>query len=186
MADDQLVIAIRDAEAADAEALASVGLTSFKATYEGTASEEDMATHLERYFSAEAVRAEMGRSDQGYLVAAVDAEPVGLAKWRQGYCPDEVPASDSIEIQQLYVLPERQGFGIGGRLVEAVIHITKKHAAHGIWLSVWEHADWAIGFYRKIGFREIGKTGFSLGKTQHTDLLLWLPVEVQSRCGAVR
>lgn len=169
-------VVIHEALTADVEALADVGLASFRATYASTASETDLESHLERYFSVAAIRNEMSRPDQGYLIARVDQEPVGLAKWRFGYCPDEVPESNSIEIQQLYILPGNQRHGLGGRLVAAVIDIAERRAARGIWLSVWEHADWAIRFYSKTGFREVGKAGFKVGETLHTDLVMWLPL----------
>jgi GNAT superfamily N-acetyltransferase len=51
-------------------------------------------------------------------------------------------------IRHAYVWPERQGRGIGGRLLE---HLTGS-ASRRMLVGTWAAAEWAIRFYRRHGF----------------------------------
>lgn len=169
-------IEIRPAVSSDIDALSAVGLASFKATYGGLSSAADEVAHLDAYFSPDAVAREMALPDRRYLLATVDGQPAGLAKLREGDGPDTIPHSPAIELQQLYVLPDKQRYGIGARLIRAVVD-TANNSVRGVWLSVWRQADWATSFYRKLGFTDVGTAEFRIGKTIHTDFLMWLPID---------
>jgi len=51
-------------------------------------------------------------------------------------------------IRHAYVWPDRQGEGVGGRLLE---HIASS-ATHRMLVGTWAAAEWAIRFYRHHGF----------------------------------
>jgi GNAT superfamily N-acetyltransferase len=52
-------------------------------------------------------------------------------------------------IRHAYVLPDRQGHGIGGALLEYLRGLTTRRMLIGTWAA----ADWAIRFYRRHGFQ---------------------------------
>jgi ribosomal protein S18 acetylase RimI-like enzyme len=55
---------------------------------------------------------------------------------------------------------------------------TARQEGHaGLWLSVWQDADWATGFYEAYGFRRAGTAEFHLGHSRFTDHLMWLALE---------
>jgi len=54
-------------------------------------------------------------------------------------------------IRHAYVSPERQGHGVGGRLLE---HITSS-ATRRLLVGTWAAAEWAIRFYRHHGFEPL-------------------------------
>jgi GNAT superfamily N-acetyltransferase len=59
----------------------------------------------------------------------------------------------------IYVLPERWGTGIGGRLLDAVIDEAKRRAGHHIYLWTHEHQhERAHRLYRSRGFAPTGHT----------------------------
>ena len=89
-----------------------------------------------------------------------------------------MPASRALELHQVYVLPDAQRAGVGGRLIAAAADFARDKAADGIWLSVWEDAPWAVNCYRKYGFEEVGTAVFTLGATVYNDLVMWRPVEL--------
>ena len=97
-------VVIRDAGVADAELLAAVGSSSFRDAYGAHSEASDLEAHLQKYFSGQAIQAEMKSGQSSYLLAIVNDTPCGLAKYRKAACP--VPGGDdnAIEIQQLYVL----------------------------------------------------------------------------------
>jgi len=175
MTDAQPVITVRAAVAADIDALEHIGVESFTATYGDTTPPRDMAAHLDANFTADALRYAMENTSCHFLLASVDAKPAGFVKLRDENRPVEIPASNVLEIQLLYILPTFQRMGLGDRLVTAAADLGKETAVQGLWLSAWEHADWAINFYRKVGFCEVGTQEFRIGQTVFTDLLLWLP-----------
>jgi GNAT superfamily N-acetyltransferase len=55
-------------------------------------------------------------------------------------------------IRHAYVLPSRQGRGIGGALIEHLLGGTTRPLLVGTWAA----ATWAIAFYERHGFRLVG------------------------------
>jgi GNAT superfamily N-acetyltransferase len=51
-------------------------------------------------------------------------------------------------IRHAYVLPDSQGCGIGGALLEHLRSLSTRHMLVGTWAA----ADWAVRFYRRHGF----------------------------------
>ncbi|MDX1498914.1 MAG: GNAT family N-acetyltransferase [Woeseiaceae bacterium] len=174
-------VQVRPATAADVPGIAAVGTRAFRAAYGPSTRPEDAAVHLERYFSAAAVRRALATAGCRYLVAEADATIAGFALLRAGAPPADVPADNALEVGQLYVAPERQRLGAGRALIEAAAALASAEAAEGIWLTTWEDADWAIAFYTGIGFRRVGSADFPVGAPHYRDALLWLPV---ARTGA--
>lgn len=169
---------IRAAITEDVEAISAIGHVSFRKAYEDWSEPDDLVAHLESFFSEAAIRGEMQLPGRTYLLALHDGAAAGFVKIRESARPDEIPASRAMELQQVYVLPDQQRFGIGGRLIEAAARDAQEKAADGIWLSVWEDAPWAVNCYRKYGFEVVGTTQFQLGSSLYSDLLMWRPVEM--------
>ena len=169
-------VRIRPASLGDAATIADVGARAFRAAYGPHANRDDIEAQIRDYFSVAAVRSALEQQGQRYLLASVGGLPGGIAKFRQAPCPLPGGDENACELQQLYVLAEKQGHGLGRRLVDAVTDIARQDGARGIWLSAWEFADWAIGFYKNIGFTALGTVEFRLGTTVHNDRLMWLPL----------
>ena len=164
---------MRAARIEDVHALSAIGQASFRAAYEQWSEPDDLEQHLDSFFSSEAVRAEIQRPEIDYLIALVHGAPAGLVKICAGVAPDDVPCGNPLQLSQVYVMPEQQRYGVGARLIDAAAAFARQQVADGIWLSVWEDAPWAVNFYRKCGFAEVGVTDFKLGQSVYTDLLMW-------------
>ena len=171
-------ITIRQATVDDVSALSAIGHESFLAAYENFSEPDDMIAHLDAFFSEEAILKEISLPGRNYLMALIGDMPAGFVKIQESNRPDEVPASRALELHQVYVLPDKQRFGIGGELIETAARFARDKAADGIWLTVWEDAPWAVNCYRKYGFEEVGKVDFQLGKSTYNDLLMWRQVEL--------
>lgn len=169
-------ITVRGADIDDIPAISSVGHASFRTAYENWSQPDDLIAHLDAYFSETAVVTAMQTPGCQYLVARNAIQVAGFVKISDCRHPDEVPATKSLELSQVYVLPDQQRDGIGGRLLDAAAAYAREQAADGIWLTVWEDAPWAINCYRKYGFEQVGMIDFQLGKTIYNDLLMWRPV----------
>lgn len=177
MATDHPEIEIRDAGIDDVDVLAEVGGHSFVETYAASSGRNDIEAHVDQYFGAAAVRREIEQHRGRYILALVDGSPGGFAKYRDADCPTDAGLTNPVELQQLYVLQRRQRLGLGGRLVSAVFEKAEQRKASGVWLSVWQDADWAVSFYRKTGFNVVGTAAFALGSTNYDDFVMWRPID---------
>ena len=63
------------------------------------------------------------------------------------------PVDDVELIRHAYVAPGRQRGGVGRALLEHLI----ARATRPILVGTWAAAEWAIAFYRRHGFEEVGR-----------------------------
>lgn len=95
--------------------------------------------YQEPYMSLEELRHEMsemvmfGYQDEDELLAVAGYQPV----------------KDVTLVRHIYVLPEFQRRGIGGKLLT---QITSMATTREVLVGTWEAATWAIRFYQKHGF----------------------------------
>jgi GNAT superfamily N-acetyltransferase len=61
------------------------------------------------------------------------------------------PVRDVDLIRHAYVLPGRQGQGVGGALLEHLM----RSATRRVLVGTWAAAEWAIRFYRRHGFQQV-------------------------------
>jgi len=67
--------------------------------------------------------------------------------------------------------------GVGRALMDRAVAAAREQGCAGLWLSVWQDADWATAFYEAYGFRTTGTAEFRLGRTCYEDYLMWLPLD---------
>ena len=167
---------VRQAMSADVAAMSSLAMRSFTDAYADSSEPDDLEVHLVEHFGEAAILREMAAPGVRYFVADSDGSLAGLVKLRNSPLPDQVPADTATEIQQLYVDTAVQRAGVGQKLVQRAVEVTREARVGGIWLSVWTEADWATSFYRKCGFAPLGELEFFLGRTRYVDYLMWLPL----------
>ncbi|WP_333822701.1 GNAT family N-acetyltransferase [Pinisolibacter sp.] len=101
-------------------------------------------------------------------LAEVDGVAVGFALWFHSYSTFQGAAG--IYIEDLFVLPEARGHGVGKALV---VHLARRCRDEGLGRLHWAVLDWnapAIAFYRSLGavmrdeWRAMGLTGAALEK----------------------
>lgn len=91
-----------------------------------------------------------GRAPQAEAVIAyADGTPVGLAIWFHNY--STFLGRRGLYLEDLFVLPEWRGHGIGRALL---VHLAGIAVARGCGRMEWSVLDWnepAIGFYKSLG-----------------------------------
>ncbi|TGE27191.1 GNAT family N-acetyltransferase [Hymenobacter metallicola] len=155
--------------------LAELGRQTFHDTFAADNSAADMAEFLAATFSPEKQLAELNAPDTTFLVAQMQQEPVGYAKLKLGSAlglEEGKDATARLEIERLYVRQDWIGTGLGASLMRRAIEEARTHACRTVVLGVWERNEAAIAFYRRFGFKEIGKHEFRLGQDIQTDLIL--------------
>jgi len=83
------------------------------------------------------------------VIAHVDGQPAGFALWFHNY--STFLARPGLYLEDLFVLPEWRGHGVGRRLLS---HLAGVAVERGCGRMEWAVLDWnepAIGFYRKLG-----------------------------------
>jgi ribosomal protein S18 acetylase RimI-like enzyme len=57
------------------------------------------------------------------------------------------------------LLPRAQGRGYGRRMIEALLERLRGRGVPGVHLGVSVHNGRAVGFYERLGFRELTRAG---------------------------
>lgn len=85
----------------------------------------------------------------GALIAEVAGKPVGFALWFDTY--STFWTAVCMHLEDLFVLPEARGQGVGKQLISAVAGIARDRGCPRL---QWNVLDWnvsAIGFYEELG-----------------------------------
>jgi GNAT superfamily N-acetyltransferase len=96
---------------------------------------------------------------QDYQVISEDGEDVGVAAW--------VAQPDCLKVNQLFILPGRQGRGVG-RQVMLLVMAQARELGLPVRLQVLKVNPRALAFYERLGFVGTGETGTH-------DLMEWRP-----------
>jgi GNAT superfamily N-acetyltransferase len=167
-------IIIRKATIEDAEMLSDLAYKTFWDAFHDHPKNapEDLADYMQKAFNPEQTRRELSEENSIFLIAEIGNEPVGYAKVMIGSREPEITGENPVELNRLYSKQEFLGKGIGARLMDECFQIAKEFNCDVMWLGVWEFNPRAQAFYRKYGFREVGRHIFQLGLDAQTDLLM--------------
>jgi ribosomal protein S18 acetylase RimI-like enzyme len=167
---------VRRARRDDATQLAVIAEKTFRDTFAGVNSPEDMDLHCRTRYS-EAIQAkEIADRDRVTLLCEDGGRLVGFAQLRLGKALSCVVADAAGEIQRLYVISEFQGKGIAHDLMNACMDEMTGHRSDVVWRGGWERNPKASAFYRKFGAREVCAHIFPLGNDPQRDVVMARPV----------
>jgi GNAT superfamily N-acetyltransferase len=97
---------------------------------------------------AERVRDLLAEGEITVLMAGAD--PVGLAVMR--FCPSLWKAALECYLEELYVVPDRRGHGIGRALMTAAIDVARREGAADMSLGTGQDDVAARALYESLGF----------------------------------
>lgn len=176
-------IHVREATAADAEALSRFAAETFHDTFAKDNREEDMAQYLAASFSPARQQAEIEAAGSTLLLAEVARdsarELVGYVRLTHEAPPACVTGDAPMYLERLYVARAWHGRGVAPLLMQHAFAVARERRAQTLWLGVWERNPRAIAFYRKYGFTAVGTTTFVLGSDHQTDVVMSVPVPLQ-------
>lgn len=138
---------LRPAVPTDAEALSSFAARVFHATFDHTASADDIGGYVVGTYSPAKQAEEIAHPTASVIIAEENGLIVGFAT--------SVKEEHGVELKRIYVDTTLQGTGLAKRLLDAVID---KAQGKSLWLVVWERNTRAIAFYRKHGFEVTSET----------------------------
>jgi ribosomal protein S18 acetylase RimI-like enzyme len=149
---DRGEITIRPIVAADAATVADLHTTSWRSAYRGMLRDAyldgDIATERRQAWAA---RLETPVDANYGFIAESEAGPVGFV-----FMLGRDDATWGTLVDNLHVLPDLKGRGIGRRLLEAAAHETRRrYPGERVFLFVFEKNLPARRFYASIGGREV-------------------------------
>ena len=165
-------VTIRHATLDDAKLLAELGARTFRDTFAGENTAEDMAEYIASSFNVPQQIAELTDRASTFLVAEIDEVVAGYARLHAGEPPSGVEGAKPIELVRLYASREWLGCGVGASLMRACLDEARARGYQTIWLGVWERNARAQVFYQKWGFRVVGEHVFPLGSDRQRDFLM--------------
>lgn len=169
-------VQIRRASALDSELLARLGRETFPGNFIGREPPAAMASYIEERFTPEVMARQLSEEGSVFFIAYSGGEAIGFARLKQDNPPELEGVERTAEINRLYVLHGQWGRGVGRRLVTACIEEAIARGFESVWLAAWSENPRTLGFYRSLGFEEIGTQLFEIGEERHVDLVFRLPI----------
>lgn len=139
---------IRNATSDDLPALRDLLVATWHNTYDEIYGADRVADITDRWHSVQALDKGLYVSDSQFLVAEVDAIIAATAYAR-------LDGNDVVKLDRLYVAPERQGLGLGYKLLAAVVAAYPN--ARTMELEVEPDNESARSFYERQGFEVTGR-----------------------------
>jgi ribosomal protein S18 acetylase RimI-like enzyme len=171
-------ITIRHGIAADAGDLAELAARTFRETFAADNRPDDLALHLAHAYGASQQGAELADPKITTLLVEAEGQLAGYAQLRSGSVPACVIGDSPLELWRFYVARLWHGQGIAQALMARVESEAEQRGGRTLWLGVWERNERAKGFYRKVGFADVGSHEFMVGTDAQTDRILVRPVPV--------
>jgi GNAT superfamily N-acetyltransferase len=142
-------IQIREATTRNADAIAKVHVTTWRAAYRGILPASYLGS-LSVDVSAGRWCRSLAAGRPRVLVADVDGTIVGWIAF--GRCRDADKDASWSEVEALYVLPEYWGIGVGRRLMESARRKLSDAGYTDVLLWVLSDNERARAFYSQVGF----------------------------------
>ena len=139
----------------------------------------DLAGYLNVHYSQAKLEALFEDPDVTGLVAEADGAVIGYAKLYHAR------AEQRFYVHQLYILPAKQGFGLGHRLMTCAEERARELGADRIWLGVMVKNAQAVAWYKKMGYTVTETTPFVMGSTTVDHYIGYLPLPLP-KAGAQR
>lgn len=170
------LVCIRKAASRDADAIAAINEESWRSAYQGVIPH----LHLQRLLARSGPTSWRKRLDEGaqVLVLTFDEQVQGYALIGPAHRTGSLRAG---EIFELYVRPEYQGVGLGGRLFDAARETLERQRYEG--LVVWALAENenACRFYRGRGGKPVAAAPERFGSVTLSRIAFAWPPRVRRR-----
>lgn len=165
-------ISVRTCTHSDVDILVSLGINTFRDTFDDFNTPENMILYINKTFSKKEIEKEMNEPGTTFFLAFDGRKAAGYAKIKASDTPEGLISAASLEIERLYAHKEYIGKRVGYMLMQSCLAFAKKKKYKVLWLGVWENNTRAIAFYRKYGFIKFGQHVFMLGNDAQTDWLM--------------
>ena len=163
---------VRQATALDAALLRKLGQQAFFEAFSKVTAPDDMKAYLKSTFNKAAMENQIKDERALTFIAEVDSVPAGYAYSCPTLTPDCIKDKAAIQLVRLYLRKRYYGRAVGDALMQTSIDESRCRGYQSIWLSSWELNDRANAFYKKWGFKVVGRQKFTVGRDIQNDYIL--------------
>ncbi len=147
---------IRSADVEDINSIGYLAQQIWPVAYGDILSGEQLRYMLDLFYSPDALREQMLDDKHSFLMVEEEEEPIGFASWSR------ISKDGVYKLHKLYVLPDRQGKGLGKAILDYIFDDIAPSGATVLQLNV-NRNNQARRFYEKIGFSVTGKEDIDIG-----------------------
>jgi len=137
--------------------VAQLGDTIWRAHYSRLISLAQIEYMLMGRYVPEKLAAYVNAADRWLYILRLGDHPVGYCSFSLTAQPGEM------KLEQLYLLPEMHGQGLGWHMLSHVEQATRKQGCNLLMLTVNKGNDSSIAFYRRAGFSVRESAVFDIG-----------------------
>jgi GNAT superfamily N-acetyltransferase len=149
-------LSIRPADLDDINTIGFLAQQIWPDTYGEILPPEQLKYMLKLIYSPRSLRRQMVDERHQFLIVEQTEEPIGFASW-------SVTADPGIfKLHKLYVLPGRQGKGLGRTLLQFIFETIRPEGATRLRLNV-NRFNKARQFYERMGFAVTGEEDIDIG-----------------------
>ena len=163
-------LSIRRWARADLPTIQQLLLETWLDAYGSFIPREDLVGYLQAQYSQAKLEALFADPDVTGLIAEVDGVLVGYAKLYHAR------AEQRFYVHQLYILPAKQGLGLGHRLMACAEERARELGAERIWLGVMVKNAQAVAWYRRMGYTVTETSPFVMSSTTVDHFIGYLPL----------
>lgn len=157
-------IIIKEWQEEDFEIIREILITTWLDAY-SFIPEKDLKRYLDTQYSHKSLLAQFNHPSMAGFIALHNSEPSGFMKLIEN------KVEVKFFVSSLYVLPNKQGFGIGKILLNKAIEIAKNASYNEIWLGVMKQNEKSVEWYKKLGFVFPSEEPFKLGSVEVQHLI---------------
>jgi ribosomal protein S18 acetylase RimI-like enzyme len=165
-------IRIRKVETNELEVLLKLSRDTFFDAFFEKNKPDDMAAYARANFTTQKLQEEISVAGSTFYFAEIEGQAIGYLKLNSLMAQTEFKKENSLEIERIYVLANKQGNKVGEQLLSFAIDQAELQHCEYIWLGVWEHNNHAIRFYERHGFKTFSSHPFMLGSDKQIDILM--------------
>lgn len=162
----------REATTYDVNIIHDLASRIWENTYKEILSKEQIEYMFDMMYAPNNLVKQMTELKHKFFIIYANGNPAG-------YLSIEKTGDDSYNFQKIYSLPEIHGKGIGRYIIEQGVEFLKRShpGSFHVELFVNRHNP-AVGFYKHIGFREIGSRDHAIGNGYFmNDYIMGMDVE---------
>ena len=168
---DPTCITLRHATPADAQRLTELGRETFAATFAHLYPPQDLEAFQAEAHTPQRYVAWAEDPAFGLWIAEQGGKAIGYALAGPCHLPHPEVTPGCGELWRVYVLPEAQGSGLGGRLLKTALDWLTR-PGRDLWLGVWSGNHGAQRLYARYGFEKAGEYEFPVGGTRDHEFIL--------------
>lgn len=161
---------IRPADLDDINSIGFLAQQIWPDAYREILSPEQLKYMLKLFYSPKALRGQMLDDHHQFLMVEQDEEPIGFASW------SPTAVAGTFKLHKLYVLPGRQGKGLGRALLQFIFETIGPAGAKRLRLNVNRHNK-SRKFYERMNFVVVGEEDIDIGHGYFmNDYIMEVPV----------